>query len=371
MAQDPPDTDIRQPSRPLQGKAGGLAVINPPSVDAGQAAPRPEAEAEVPPSVAGALGTSEQTTNIINDQDFMSDLKRLRELRSFFLQEAVIVERNSTAFRFGRLNLLRSPLPLEQHARTFRAPTELEYNQVESHWQTLLGLLTPALRRRFILGAIPQYLAWFPIILAVIALGSLYLAISKYGQASAVATATVPAAAQQSQSPGVAGALAAAHYGIGVAVLPYYLLWLMSLGAIGAIAFIGMNALSLQEDVTFDLTNSRLITMRITLGSLFGLVLTLPFGFDGFLVFCRSINAGTGTGKVANPNWTVQAILLLLPFVLGFSTSLVILILNRAVEAVQGFFGRAQSSANQSQALAAPSTGVSPPSTQAAAPVKT
>lgn len=186
----------------------------------------------------------------------------------------------------------------------------------------------------------------------------------------------------QNESGGIAGALAAVQYGIGVAVLPYYLLWLMSLGAIGAFAFIGMNALSLQEDVTFDLTNSRLIILRITLGSLFGLVLTLPFGFDGFLVFCRSINAGTGVGAVEKPDFTVQAILLLLPFVLGFSTSLVILILNRAVDAVQGFFGRAQPAANQSQAQAArpaqpeatrPSQppGMSPPPTKPAAPVKT
>ena len=35
-----------------------------------------------------------------------------------------------------------------------------------------------------------------------------------------------------------------------------------------------------------------------------------------------------------------QALWLLMPFVLGFSTSLVILVLARAVEAVQTFFGK-------------------------------
>ena len=46
---------------------------------------------------------------------------------------------------------------------------------------------------------------------------------------------------------------------------------------------------------------------------------------------------------------TTQAVFLLLPFVLGFSTSLVILILNQFVEAVQAFFGRK------------PSTVIAPP----------
>jgi hypothetical protein len=35
-----------------------------------------------------------------------------------------------------------------------------------------------------------------------------------------------------------------------------------------------------------------------------------------------------------------RAIMLLLPFILGFSTTLVIMILNRFVEAVQSFFGK-------------------------------
>ena len=38
-----------------------------------------------------------------------------------------------------------------------------------------------------------------------------------------------------------------------VLALPFYLVWLMSLGASGSIAFIGMNALSVQQDVTLTL----------------------------------------------------------------------------------------------------------------------
>jgi hypothetical protein len=56
------------------------------------------------------------------------------------------------------------------------------------------------------------------------------------------------------------------------------------MGAIGSVAFIGMNALSVQQDVTFDLNNDRLMVLRIVLGALFGIVLTLPFGFTQFSV---------------------------------------------------------------------------------------
>lgn len=158
---------------------------------------------------------------------------------------------------------------------------------------------------------------------------------------------------------------------IGVSVLPFYLIWLMSLGAIGSVAFIGMNALSVQEDITFDLTNSRLILMRIALGALFGLVLSLPFGFDGFLEFCKAIVLGkplqpTGASDSTQQTVTIQAMILVLPFILGFSTSLVILILNRLVDGVQGFFGRRDSQAAAASASPvsrsqAPATGVARP----------
>jgi hypothetical protein len=102
----------------------------------------------------------------------------------------------------------------------------------------------------------------------------------------------------------------------------------------GSIAFIGMNALAVQQDITFDLLNSRLIYLRIALGALFSLVLTLPYGYSSFLDLSKLIE---------NENHTVSgkdALLLIIPFLLGFSTSLVIMILNRLLEATQSFFGK-------------------------------
>jgi hypothetical protein len=108
-----------------------------------------------------------------------------------------------------------------------------------------------------------------------------------------------------------------------------------------------MNALSIQDDITFDLSSVRLITLRVVLGALFAVVLTLPFGYANFIDFCRYLATynGTATGDIFQ-QLTAQALSLLLPFVLGFSTPSVILILNQLVEAVQTFFGRRQGPAD-------------------------
>jgi Sec-independent protein secretion pathway component TatC len=119
------------------------------------------------------------------------------------------------------------------------------------------------------------------------------------------------------------------------------MMWLASLGAVGSIAFIGMNALAVQDDATFDLTNHRLIVLRIALGALFGVVLTLPFGFKDFLDFVVGLRSPVDAAKIPNGSGVAtQSVLLLLPFILGFSTPLVIMILNQFVEAVQSFFGK-------------------------------
>jgi hypothetical protein len=120
-------------------------------------------------------------------------------------------------------------------------------------------------------------------------------------------------------------------------LLGCYFLWTALLGAIGAIAFLSMNTLSIQKDITFDVTNRSLLAVRIVLGSLFGFFLSMPFGFYSFVTFWDSLAHGTPT--LGATNFSFETALILLPFVLGFSTSLVILVLNRFVESITVFFG--------------------------------
>jgi hypothetical protein len=69
----------------------------------------------------------------------------------------------------------------------------------------------------------------------------------------------------------------------------------------------------------------------------------LPFGFQAFTRFCQAL----AEAKEADAPSTLalQSAMLLLPFILGFSTTLVIMILNQFVDAIQSFFGKKSSPA--------------------------
>jgi hypothetical protein len=240
------------------------------------------------------------TPDDISDEQFMNDLGKIKQLRSFLIEQAVQLQPTEAAsISFGKLNLLR-------FNEDGRSPNEEEWDSLERLTQALFSHLNDALRRRFLYSRTP---AWFtPLVLAlgVVAITSLVICTFIWGK----------------------------DYSI---IIPFFIAWVGSLGAIGAVAFIGMNALSVQDDATFDFSNNRLLVLRIVLGGLFGIVLTLPFGFESFIQFIGSLVNGKG---VAPGGIGLQSTMLLLPFVLGFSTSLVIMILNQFVEAIQSFFGK-------------------------------
>ena len=93
--------------------------------------------------------------------------------------------------------------------------------------------------------------------------------------------------------------------------------------------------------------------------------------FSEYVLFCISLVGGVA-GSSQGADLTKQAVMLLLPFVLGFSTSLVIMLLNQFIEGVQAFFGKRTINVNTASPLnqtlplvsgarAAPSTGGTPP----------
>jgi len=245
-------------------------------------------------------------TFAISDETFCRYLARLRQLQEFLYQEAVPIHSDDAAMlEIGDLS------GLYFHPEG-RAPTAEEWNKVGRRTQTIFLILTPVLRRKFLMGGTPWMITWLPLYFLGVAVLALVFALV------------------------VMGAIDWPDYLLFVV----YVVWLASLGAIGASASIGMNALSIQDDITFDLTNMRLMSLRIALGALFGVVLSLPFGYPEFVLFCK---AAWKPSVFFDPNagvLTKQAIFLLLPFILGFSTSLVIQVLTQLVEAVQTFLGR-------------------------------
>jgi hypothetical protein len=275
---------------------------------AGPQAPASNALEKLPPMELLAA-EAPPAENEISDGRFLQELENLKRLCTFIRQEAVYISpENAPILMLGELNLLHGPSLRARSglaAEGGRPPTMDEWSQLEGRSQKLFALMDEARRRKFAMGDTPWVIAWLPMFLAPVALLSLIVAV---------------------WNPEVA--------------FDAYLVWLLSLGSIGSVAFIGMNALSVQQDITFDLTNRRLMLLRIALGALFGLVLTLPFGFESFLDFIKGINSPGARLAPGAQQISIQAILLLMPFIFGFSTTLVILVLNQAMEAVQVFFGK-------------------------------
>jgi hypothetical protein len=273
----------------------------------------------------------------ICDSLFLEELKSLKDLRSFLIKEAVdLATSEDNLHALGNLSTLKYE-PKGRHA------TPEEWVSLERLTQELFGHLTDPLRRKYTSGNIPKWVSALSLFLAVTALVSLLLSIflgtqTKYIFFQSPRTEAVEFATQN--------------------ILLFYALWLFSLGSLGAIAFIAMNALAIQQDITFDLANSRLEILRIVLGGLFGFVLTLPFGFQSYVFFCKNISLGHFPLFDDEMQVPLQALMLILPFGLGFSAPLVIMILNQFIEAAQAFFGKRSS---PTVVIGAPSDRMSSP----------
>jgi hypothetical protein len=241
----------------------------------------------------------EDDLNAIRDMRFTNQFATLTSVKTLLLTQGVrIREEDAPLLSFGKLNHLR-------YDDKGRLPTVDEWEQLDKHSQRLFSYLDEGLRKRFELSQTANLIAGLPVLFIFVALLSLMAAVFAVDR--------------------------------NVILFGCYFLWTACLGAIGAIAFLSMNALSIQRDVTFDLTNKSLLAVRIVLGSLFGVVLSIPFGFNNFITFCESIARGIAGQSAAT--FSLDGALLLLPFVLGFSTSLVILVLSKFVESITVFFG--------------------------------
>jgi hypothetical protein len=117
-------------------------------------------------------------------------------------------------------------------------------------------------------------------------------------------------------------------------LLACFTVWSATTGALGSTAFLYVNALSIQVDPKVDLTSRTLVTMRLILGALFAVILTVPFGYESFYKFGHNLLIENMEIK--------DNFFLLLPFTLGFSTPLALSILGRLIQSVRTFFGLAE-----------------------------
>jgi hypothetical protein len=268
------------------------------------------------------IGAEREPTRIITDEEFLRQLFLLRRTRHFLIAEGVPAATTSpgggeSPFSLGRLNLIRRPsFPMKS-----RLPTLEDWLLLEEKQAGLQRFFNAELQHRFRLGAAQRTITGTPILLLFFAFAALFGAVSP---------------------PDIFFTEAAWRF-------LAYLAWTSCLGGLGAIGFLAVNSLAIQDDVTFDMSNQGLVVMRIVLGMLFGTIVSLPFCFPYFKEF---------TGWVLNGGDldAGHGVLLLAPFLLGFSTTLVMAVLSRMVAGIETLFGIERSSTHR----APPRTTVAP-----------
>ena len=245
------------------------------------------------------------------DPAFRRAHERLVLLSAYCLQVVTDLDPKAReAAQLGTLNVMAFAMV----SYGSRCASASEWATVEKRTHELWSALSEPQRRRFASTQVPGWFSYVITALLVVALASVVVAVFAIQPGSRI--------------PG--------------GLLVPFLAFVVALGAMGGGASIGMNALAVQDDATFDLSSRKFLWLRLVLGALLGTMLTIPWAYPGFQQFVTTLAGSAPAGSGApDPDRLVQALWLLAPFVLGFSTSLVILILVRAVEALQSFFGKA------------------------------
>jgi hypothetical protein len=267
-----------------------------------------------------------EPTRVITDEEFHRQLFLLRRTRRFLIAEGVPATTNvggASPLSLGRLNLIRrGPIHLFLPERS-RPPTLEDWLLLEEKQDGLQRFFNTELQRRFRLQATQRIITGTPIFLLMVAFIALALAVF-----APHFPGSTPAAATEAAWRFTA-----------------YLAWTSCLGGLGAIGFLAVNSLAIQDDATFDISNQSLVVMRIVLGALFGCIVSLPFCFPYFKEFTGWVLNGGGLDAG-------HGVFLLVPFVLGFSTTLVMAVLNRMIAGIETMFGIERSAAKGAQRTA-------------------
>jgi hypothetical protein len=286
-----------------------------------------------------------EPTRVIIDDEYHRQLSLLRRTRYFLIAEGVPSTTTNAGsgspFSLGRLNLIRAPTPRILLPLRGRPPTLEDWELLEAKQDALQRFFNTELQHRFRLQTTQQIITGAPILLLLVALFALALAV--------FALNFLPSTPPDGTEAGSGWRFVA------------YLVWTSCLGGLGAIGFLAVNSLAIQDDATFDISNESLVVMRIVLGALFGCIVSLPFCFPYFKEF---------TGWVLNGGDldAGRGVFLLVPFLLGFSTTLVMTILNRMIGGIETMFGIERSTAKRAARTADAGTSGGRADPEAAAP---
>jgi hypothetical protein len=269
----------------------------------------------------------------ISNERFIGQLDQLRQLKQFLFEETARFKADEIdSLDFGSLNNL-------QYASNGRVPSVIEWRSLDEKLSVLGSYLTDDLRRKIRIRALSVFFRVLPLTFLI---ASILATIVNMMLGSLFRDAADPA---------------------------FFFLWLVTAitwataqGGLGACAFLGTSVIlkTSQNNVDkdkntheiVDLTDRNFLSIRVILGTLFAVLLGLPFLSKSLTGISSAITQGFVEYSGSNPSSDTAAahagggdfssltlIYMMIPFVVGYSTNLVIVILSRFVIAIESFFG--------------------------------
>lgn len=274
-----------------------------------------------------AIGIDENT---INNEFFYRQLRAVRRMKEFLLREKVKISENDLT-RIDLENL--NNISYHPHGRK---PSSEEWKLLDEKSSFVIDYLDAPLKQKIRLWELGLFFGGLPAVFLVFAIFSVLLALS-------FPEAFEPAAASERNF---------------TKYWPNYisvLLWTVSLGGLGSCAYLGtalttklgteanrQNNASNENDISHfgsgevDLTDQNFLRTRIILGILFAFLFGLPFSYESLTRITYTFASMPGdSGSTGIEKFPI----LLAPFLMGFSTNLVLLVMERLVISVRALFG--------------------------------
>jgi hypothetical protein len=254
----------------------------------------------------------EASSEEIANERFIHQLDELRELKEFLFEEKVQFKPEDLQnIHLQNLNNL-------SYSSSGRCPNDIEWQKLDEKLATLTSYLSQDMRLKIRLGELGIFFKTLPIIFLISSVLSTILYINL---------------------PYMLGETSPWRLLLWLTIMS---IWSISQGGLGACAFLGTSVVmktsifhSKLSQENIDLTDRNFLFIRVILGTLFALILGLPYSPLGLNVIDELNFAGQTV-----PNES-HLLLGLVPFLAGFSTHLVLIILGKFVIAFEAVFGRA------------------------------
>jgi hypothetical protein len=270
----------------------------------------------MPESVKAALdfGAQHLTSSdptAVGDERFIHQLDQVRKLKRFLFEERIRFNPDQLdSIDLGPLNNLRFSI-------RGRAPSDLEWRLLDEKLAALSHYLDDGLRQKVRIGELSVFFGTLPVVFLVSTIVSIIFYF------------TYPSLfAQESVA-------------FRLSFLVCLIIWTLSQGGLGACAFLGTRAAvkrsegagsaeSLSEAI--DVTDKSVLQIRVILGALFAFLVGLPFAFQALEKISAALFTADGV-KISDIT------LVVVPFTLGFSTNLALVVLDRFVATIRTLLG--------------------------------